>query len=420
MKTMPLRLHAQENDRNRFRGRRPHPINRGRSIPWILYSQYKIIVAVLLMVACIPAGASADLAAYLQEGKLAIEDGRFEFAVSSFTGALSLLEPDDPAVCSVLLGRAQAYLGQRKFSEAMTDVNRALQCRDMEGDSLAGALRLRGTIYDLKGRKDLALKDLTESIKVFPQSQQPLAVTFTVRGFVLTTLGKLGRAQGDFKKAIQLDPDLPRAYAGLGLAYQKKGKDKRARRAAEKALSMNPDEETARIARQVLAGNFDRNPSTELPRNHKNVSRAPSTKGQSVQQTTPHAGSIAVPFRMDGHIHVQVSFGDGRPYWFMLDTGASHSLVKRSLLERIKNDTVVQQIGKRQARLADGSFVVVTAYLVKDAHLYHIPLGDILISVADGPSGRASNLLGIGSLENVTVYLDRASREAIIAPRQGR
>ena len=38
----------------------------------------------------------------------------------------------DPANCTVLLGRAQAYTGQRKFLEAITDVNSALECQGIE------------------------------------------------------------------------------------------------------------------------------------------------------------------------------------------------------------------------------------------------------------------------------------------------
>lgn len=368
----------------------------------------------------LPAVASADLSAFLDEGKQALVEGRYDSAVSNFSEALNMLSPDDLAVCPVLLGRAQAYIALHKLDEAIVDVNRALECDNLEGDMLATALRLRGTIHHNKGEKESALRDLTDSIKVYPQSQGPLAIAFTIRGLVLVSLRKYGRAQGDFRKAIQLNPDYAPAYAGLGMAYLYQGKEAKAKRAAEKALSMNPDEDAARIARQVLSGKPERSASAGSTRPRRVARQRASTRRQSVQETNSKSGSISVPIRTDGHVYVQVSFGSGRPYWFAVDTGATHTVIKRSLLKRISQDTEVTEVGRGRAKVADGRFTPVTAYLVKDAYLYDIPLGDIIVAVKDAPAGRVPNLLGARSLENVTFYLDTAARKAIFTPKHAR
>ncbi len=328
-----------------------------------------------------------------------------------------MLSANDPANCTVLLGRAQAYFGLSKFLEAITDVNSALGCQGIEGDTLAAAYRIRGSIYHRRGNNVRALSDLTESIKVYPQADESLALTFTIRGFVLGSLGKLGRARGDFNKAIQLKPDSSLAYAGLATVYSQEGRSQEAQRAAEQALSMNPDEETARIAQQVLSGKTGGDGEAGNHRTGSLSGESPSRQRQSVLGTGPRASSIAVPFRTDGHVHVKVRFGDGRPYWFLLDTGASHSMIKRALLQRIKSDTDVQELGKGKAVVADGSVHQITAYRVKNAYLYDIPLGDIVVTVPDLPLTNVSNLLGSSSLKTVTIYLDRGSQKAVITPK---
>jgi len=104
----------------------------------------------------------------------------------------------------------------------------------------------------------------------------------------------------------------------------------------------------------------------------------------------------------------------GEPHRFLLDTGATNTLIDESLLKKMAAETEVVPVGKAQARIADGSTINVTRYKVKTAFLYHVPLGEIEVHVLEKTTGKLLNLLGIRSLRNVTVTIDNAKRVAEI------
>jgi hypothetical protein len=103
-----------------------------------------------------------------------------------------------------------------------------------------------------------------------------------------------------------------------------------------------------------------------------------------------------------------------------LDTGATFTLIDRDLLEEIKRDVQVTEVGKGMVATADGSRHKVTRYKVKTAFLYNLPLGEIEVHVFDGKIKRVTNLLGIRSLGTVAVSIDTSSRKAEISRRDSR
>ncbi len=207
-------------------------------------------------------------------------------------------------------------------------------------------------------------------------------------------MGNFDKAVSDLNKAIELDPTSGFAYAGRGLAYLRQDKIDSARRDGEKALSLHPDEETRTIAEKILSE-------------------------MSVSASGPL--SVVVPINEGGHVFVQVRFRkNGTPHRFLLDTGATFTLIDRDLLEEIKRDVQVKEVGKGMVAIADGSRHKVTRYKVKTAFLYNLPLGEIEVHVFDGKIKRVTNLLGIRSLGNVAVSIDTASRKAEISRRESR
>lgn len=393
---------------------------------------YMITCALITVLVCpVLVNAQQGVHTAIQEGKSFLLDGKYDEAVSAFSRALSELGPDGPESCVVYLGRGQAYFGQGRLSESFSDVNRVLDCLNLVGEIRAAALQLRGSIYLKRGKGEQALQDLTSSIKIFPQSKQQMAITFATRGLVLLNMDEYGRAQGDLRKAIELDPELPMAYAGLAMAYHLDGKPKRAKRAAEKALTLNPDSEAAKLAGEVLADlggavvpdNTDRQAGSG-PREKQRESRERTARIRS-QPRQPQRGTdgrtVSVPIRTDGHVWVQLSFGrDGEPYWFVLDTGATHTVMRRSLLKRILDDTTVTQVGRGKSKYADGSWGQTTIYLVREVYLEGLPLGNIVATVPDEHAEGVPNLLGARSIENVTVNIDTAARTVTFSVRGSR
>jgi tetratricopeptide (TPR) repeat protein len=244
-------------------------------------------------------------------------------------------------------------------------------------------------MINLRRKRDQrALKDFTWAIKAPHEDVELRAQSFANRGITFMRLREYDRAVSDFNKAIRLNGKSAFAYAGRALAYLRKDDIARARRDAKRALRMDPDDETSKVARKVLAS-------------------------LSVLFSGPDR--VSIPIGDHGHIFVQLRFGrDGKPHRFLLDTGATHTLVSKKLLDSIQEETEVKKIGMGKVMTADGSTHLVNRYVAKDAFLFNLPLGDVELHVFAGKRKKSSNLLGARSLKNVSLSIDTAARKAEI------
>ncbi|MBM4328203.1 MAG: hypothetical protein FJ118_13690 [Deltaproteobacteria bacterium] len=319
-------------------------------------------------------------------GQERLRQGDNDGAVDAFSRALDLVNADDANYPKVLISRAHAYLEKNALQEAWNDVQEALTTAGDDGVLVVGALHVRGYIKLKKGNEQAAINDFTEAIKTGHDDLPLRAKSFANRAIVLINAGRADQAISDLNKALELYPDYAFAYAARGMAHLKDDRVRKARLDSEKALSMNPDKRTAELAEKVL-------------------------KLLSISFSGPDR--VDVPISDDGHVYVQVRFGkDGTPYRFMLDTGATHSVVRREVLERIKKETTVKEVGKGRVQTADGTVHAVTRYRVSDVFLFNFPLGEIDIGVFDRPLKNVPNLLGIRSLKEISVSIDSAQRKA--------
>jgi predicted aspartyl protease len=136
---------------------------------------------------------------------------------------------------------------------------------------------------------------------------------------------------------------------------------------------------------------------------------------QSLTASYTGPDRVSVPIGDDGHIFVQVRFTkDGKPHRFLLDTGATYSLVSKDLMEKIRQQTQVREIGKGRVMTADGALHTVSRYKVKDVFLYNLPLGEIEVHVFAGKVKTFANLLGARSLKGVSISLDTGVKKAEI------
>ena len=294
----------------------------------------------------------------------------------------------------VRLARAQAYFGKGDLKSAYKDLDEILGSDGVEGELLASGLQLRGVINLRQGRGSRALGDFTAAIKTAHENDSLRSVCFANRGIAFINLGNFDKAVSDLNKAIELDSKSGFAYAGRGLAYLRQDKVEAARRDGEKALSLRPDADTRKIAEKIL-------------------------REMSVSASGPL--SVSVPINDGGCIFVQVRFRkNGTPHRFILDTGATTTLIDKDLLEEIRHEAEVTEIGKGIVSIADGSKHKVTRYKVKTAFLYNLPLGEIEVHVFDRKIKRVTNLLGMRSLGNVAVSIDGARRRAEISRKESR
>jgi len=324
-----------------------------------------------------------------ETGRKHFETGDYYRAVETFSKILQIAEPDTPKIQLVRLARAQAYYGKGDLKKAWADLNTVLESGTIDGETLASSLMLRGTINLSQGRDKKAFEDFSEAIRVDHGNNSLRCLSLTNRGVAFVNKGDLDNAIKDLNRAVATDPKSSFARAARGLAYLRADRLDLAKRDSEQAMAMNPDPSAAKIAEKI--------------------GREPS-----VNQSGPH--KLTVALNDHGQVFVQVRFGShGRPKRFLVDTGATHEVISPKLLSEVARETGVVELGKSRVTLADGSIRAVTRYRVKDAFLFHLPLGDIEVHVFDRKAKGGLNLLGTRSLGGVSVAIDNAGRKAEIA-----
>ncbi len=326
-----------------------------------------------------------------EKGKSLLNKGNYAQAIELFSKVAGMVDPTKRSAHIVVLARARAYLSQDDLKNALKDITQVIQADGVDGEILASGLQLRSAVNLHLGREKDALQDLTAAIKVAHESDTLRSLCFANRGMTFTKLGDPDRAISDLNKAIELDPKSGFAYAARAEAHLRQDNIAWARKDSEQALQLSPDEHTTKIAEKVL-------------------------KELSVSASGP--SRISVPMGIHGHIFVQVSFSKkGKPHRFLLDTGATYSLIDRDLLAEIVKETEVKPIGKGMVSTADGATHPVTRYKVKTAFLYNLPLGEIEVHVFEKKNKRITNLLGTKSLRNVSVSIDNSENKVEITRR---
>jgi len=323
-----------------------------------------------------------------EQGRTSLKSGEYDKAIKAFSSALEFFEPDDRNAHVVMLERARTYLEKGELKNSWKEAGRVLEAVDLDGDTRARALQIRGVINFKRRRSRRALKDFTAAIKTEHDDIKLRAESFVGRGTAFINLGKFDRAVSDLNQAISLHPQPALPYALRGLAYLRKDRIERARRDANKALRMNPCKQSAKIANDVL-------------------------KSLSVHFSGPDR--VVVPLDSSGHIFVWVRFGrKGKRHRFLLDTGATYTLVNKSVLQSIQKTATVKRIGNSWGRTADGSVHKTVRYRVKDAFLFNLPLGEIEVHVFSRVSKRITNLLGAKSLKRVSLSIDNQAKKVEI------
>ena len=117
----------------------------------------------------------------------------YEAAIADYTQALNLKSDFVAAYKNRGLARIQA---KGQLQEAIADYDRAIQ---LDGGD-AGAYLGKGLALAVQGDRRLALKQLTQAIKLEP----PLAIAYFVRGSVYLDLEEKASALADYQQAAQL------------------------------------------------------------------------------------------------------------------------------------------------------------------------------------------------------------------------
>ncbi|MGC8603448.1 MAG: retroviral-like aspartic protease family protein [Desulfomonilaceae bacterium] len=321
---------------------------------------------------------------FFQDAKNLLKSGQYQSAFESLSNALGSLALSNEFTNAAVIARAQAYYEKGDLRSAWKDLRLALGYKGLSGETLACGLNLRALLYLKEAKVSNALKDFTLAINTPHDNISLKSLTLANRGITFLNIGLYAKAISDFDRAIELDPKSSFNYAARAVANLRTDRVEKARRDSEVAMTMGPNRQSLRLANSVL--------------NEINVKKIDND-------------SILTKINEDGQIFVQVKFGkNGKPHRFLLDTGATHSLIDKSLLKELSRETRVKEIGKGLVHLADGSSLPVTRYSVENAFLYQIGLGSIQVQTMDKKTKRSFNLLGAGSLKNLSILIDTSRK----------
>jgi tetratricopeptide (TPR) repeat protein len=144
-----------------------------------------------------------DAVPYNGRGKAHEELKRYHAAVRDFTRAVTI----NPKYVAAFQNRADAYLAIGDFKEAADDATQVLTLQP--DDPHTDILLLRARAYEGDKKYNQALDDLNKVIEVSPN----LVDAYIERGIVYTQTRRFDDAIADFGKAIELDANSVTAYA---------------------------------------------------------------------------------------------------------------------------------------------------------------------------------------------------------------
>lgn len=231
------------------------------------------------------AGAVADFTAVLEmdpgnalawwrRGRALAAQGRGAAAEADFTKAMELapdtVEPlldrgrlrlglgDGPAAMRDFLAAIRvapeepmAWFDLALVRQAMDDLPGAEQAwtRTLElaasPDVLADARNNRGVVRDMAGRREDAVEDFTEAVRLAPGRALPYAN----RGRTLLALGRAGEAAADLGRAIAMSPPMAALHRARGEAFLALGKAASAAEDFSAALALDPEDTSLRVLR---------------------------------------------------------------------------------------------------------------------------------------------------------------------------
>ncbi len=137
---------------------------------------------------------------------------------------------------------AMIHLGRRQYDLALQELDDALSRKPGDVEAIWG----KAQIYLWQGKT----KEALELVNPLVEKLTPEAVeTLNIRGDIYRHMGRLQDAAADYRRLIQLRPELPDAYVSLALVYGKQGESAKARQCLDQLVQANPKSETAYLSR---------------------------------------------------------------------------------------------------------------------------------------------------------------------------
>jgi tetratricopeptide (TPR) repeat protein len=176
-----------------------------------------------------------DAVPYNGRGKAHEELKRYHAAVRDFTRAITI----NPKYAAAFENRADAYLEIGDFKEAADDATQVLTLEP--DDPHTDLLLLRARAYEGDKKYNQAVDDLNKVIEASPN----LVDAYIERGIIYTQVRRFDDAIADFGKAIELDANSVKAYAMRAEAELQNEDNDDALSDVNQALTITPNEPLA-------------------------------------------------------------------------------------------------------------------------------------------------------------------------------
>jgi tetratricopeptide (TPR) repeat protein len=278
------------------------------------------------------------------------EKGDFKSAHAEMARAIPLVHGNEER-SQVLAARAVILDRQGRRDEAMNDFDEAIRLNPRHAIAYAD----RGNIWRLRGDLARALTDLNIAVRLEAHNPTILAR----RGEVLRYRGELAEALGDFNKALALNPYAVQALTGRGLIHEKLGDRARARSDFEGALA-SPLGNTTRIreARETASARLAALDSGQAA---PTIPAAPARVASPTSVPTP---ALVAPILTKPVVAEQAVARQGRRVALVVGNSAYRRVPElinprndanavAAALRNVGFDTVVQVADTTRERLAD-------------------------------------------------------------------
>lgn len=187
-------------------------------------------------------GGTAEVAVRLyNEGVELSRGGDVDGARARFEEAVAA----DPGLVQAHAALARVYYAQERWDQAIAAAEKAYQLDPAQ----AGTLKYAYESYRRKGDAEQAQRVFALMSQADPEGT---ADSLYETGIAKFNAGDMAGAQQALEKALETDPDLPKAHYTLGLSYVNTGNNAKAVEHLKRFLELAPDDPDAGTAKEML------------------------------------------------------------------------------------------------------------------------------------------------------------------------
>ena len=165
---------------------------------------------------------------------------RYQEALTDLNRAIQV----DPNFANAYASRGNTYVDLQRYDKALADFQRAIQL----DPTLIPAYAQRSSTYAALGRYAEALADVNRVIQLDPR----VAQSYWHRGNIHAAMQRYDKALADYNRAIQLNSNDANAYQCLGITYYELRQYDKALTAYNRAIHLDPGFVNAYINRGVI------------------------------------------------------------------------------------------------------------------------------------------------------------------------